>query len=172
MLPVGVQGSISVKTNKTVLLRKKGDVHDTERWTKDSHANKQDLGDDSARWTTYTPLRETLLEVSLEYKPSLCLTFIGLKKAFDPVETTAIMKDHTGVDNCCIEHDTLIDDYHVAREEADRIFCQCLSDKSGWYARNVVKPLFCTAVMLYTKLFEREAVKAVNGTAYEHVETP
>lgn len=84
----------------------------------------------------------------------------------------ALPSDTTGVDNCCIEHDTLIDDYHVAREEADRIFCQCLSDKSGWYARNVVKPLFCTAVMLYTKLFEREAVKAVNGTAYEHVETP
>ncbi|KJH39654.1 hypothetical protein DICVIV_14464, partial [Dictyocaulus viviparus] len=33
-----------------------------------------------------------LIEVSREYKKPLCLTFIDLKKAFDSVETEAVME--------------------------------------------------------------------------------
>ncbi|VDO40987.1 hypothetical protein V3C99_006922 [Haemonchus contortus] len=65
----------------------------------------------------------------------------------------AFPSDSAGVDKCCVDHDTLIDSLHVPRDEADRIFCQCLSDHSRWYVRNIVKPLFCTSVTLYTKWF-------------------
>ncbi|KJH39649.1 hypothetical protein DICVIV_14470 [Dictyocaulus viviparus] len=36
-----------------------------------------------------------LKEVSREYKRPLCLTFIDLKKAFDSVETEAVMEELT-----------------------------------------------------------------------------
>ncbi|VDM58669.1 unnamed protein product [Angiostrongylus costaricensis] len=41
--------------------------------------------------------------------------------------------DSVGVDRCCTEHDALIDDLHVAREEADRVFCQCLASRESWW---------------------------------------
>ncbi|KAK6742775.1 hypothetical protein RB195_010191 [Necator americanus] len=48
---------------------------------------------DSSRLTTLTlPRVLKLIEVSREYKMPLCLTFIDLKKAFDTVETEALME--------------------------------------------------------------------------------
>ncbi|KAJ1370718.1 hypothetical protein KIN20_032508 [Parelaphostrongylus tenuis] len=44
----------------------------------------------------------------------------------------AVPGDPVGVDRCCVEHDTLIDDPQIAREEADRLFCQCLESKESW----------------------------------------
>ncbi|KAK6743147.1 hypothetical protein RB195_010421 [Necator americanus] len=59
---------------------------------KNSHASKQDFEKDSARLTTFTLLRN-----SSRYHEStrcrFCLTFIGLKKAFDSVETEAVVED-------------------------------------------------------------------------------
>ncbi|EPB74882.1 hypothetical protein ANCCEY_06032 [Ancylostoma ceylanicum] len=52
--------------------------------TKDSHASKQGFGKDPLRSTIYTPSRE--------YKMPFCLTFIDLKKAFDTVETEAVLE--------------------------------------------------------------------------------
>ncbi|CAJ0609234.1 unnamed protein product [Cylicocyclus nassatus] len=67
----------------------------------------------------------------------------------------AFPSDVVGVDRCCIEHDALVDGLHLDREEADRIFCQCLESSDSWYVRNIVKPLFCTSVRLYTKWIDR-----------------
>ncbi|KAK6765503.1 hypothetical protein RB195_025425 [Necator americanus] len=57
---------------------------------KDSHARKQGFEKDLARLTIHTVSK--LIEVSLEYKMPLCLTFIDLKKAFDSVKTEAVME--------------------------------------------------------------------------------
>ncbi|KAK5969906.1 hypothetical protein GCK32_019564 [Trichostrongylus colubriformis] len=76
----------------------------------------------------------------------------------------AFPSDSVEVDKCCSEHDTLIDNLHMSREEADRLFCQCLATKDRWYIRNVVKPLFCTTVTLYTKWFASSPAKASNNT--------
>ncbi|KAK6733917.1 hypothetical protein RB195_017590 [Necator americanus] len=107
------------KISKTVLLYKKGDPHDIgnyrpicllsviyklftkailnriEKVLKDSHASKQGFEKDSARLTTVSKL----IKVSREYKMPLCLTFIALKKAFDSVETEAVVEamDNQGV---------------------------------------------------------------------------
>ncbi|VDM77039.1 unnamed protein product [Strongylus vulgaris] len=45
----------------------------------------------------------------------------------------ALPSDVMGVDRCCIEHDALIDGLHLDRQEADRIFCQCLSSSNSWW---------------------------------------
>ncbi|KAK6740767.1 hypothetical protein RB195_008926 [Necator americanus] len=113
------------KTSKTVLLYKK-EIHMTSAtiaqaaycpssisslqqrsliglkkfWMKDSHASKQGFEKDSARLTTFTlPHVLKLIEVSREYKMPLCPTFIDLEKAFDTVETEALMEvlDNQGV---------------------------------------------------------------------------
>ncbi|KHJ77010.1 hypothetical protein OESDEN_23370 [Oesophagostomum dentatum] len=77
----------------------------------------------------------------------------------------ALPSDVLGVDKCCIEHDALVDGFHLNREDADQIFCQCLASSDSWYVRNVVKPLFCTSVVLYTKWFDHgKAIRAVNRT--------
>ncbi|KAK6739210.1 hypothetical protein RB195_020959 [Necator americanus] len=59
-------------------------------WMKDRNARKQGFEKDTARLTTFTLFRK--IEVSREYKMPLCLTYIDLKKAFDSVETEAVMK--------------------------------------------------------------------------------
>ncbi|VDL63714.1 unnamed protein product [Nippostrongylus brasiliensis] len=45
----------------------------------------------------------------------------------------ALPTDTAGVNRCCIEHDTLIENFQIAREEADRVFCQCLSKTNNWW---------------------------------------
>ncbi|KAK6764498.1 hypothetical protein RB195_024719 [Necator americanus] len=64
---------------------------------KDSHASKQGFEKDSARLTTFTLCRNS--SRSREYKMMLCLIFIDLKKAFDPVEMEAVVEalDNQGV---------------------------------------------------------------------------
>ncbi|KJH43700.1 hypothetical protein DICVIV_10279 [Dictyocaulus viviparus] len=44
----------------------------------------------------------------------------------------AIPGNLVGVNRCCVEHDDLIDKMHIDRKEADRVFCQCLSDNGSW----------------------------------------
>ncbi|EPB71312.1 hypothetical protein ANCCEY_09600 [Ancylostoma ceylanicum] len=55
---------------------------------KDSHASKQGFGKNSVRSTIYKPSLG-----SLKYhEMPLCLTFIDLKKAFDTIETEAVLE--------------------------------------------------------------------------------
>ncbi|KAK6754712.1 hypothetical protein RB195_013601 [Necator americanus] len=76
------------KTSKTVLLYKKGNPHDI-----------------GVAQSAYCPtidhihIVSKLIEISREYKVPLCLTFIDLKKAFDSVETEAVVEalDNQGV---------------------------------------------------------------------------
>ncbi|KAK6032241.1 hypothetical protein OSTOST_01580 [Ostertagia ostertagi] len=51
----------------------------------------------------------------------------------------AFPSDSVEVDKCCAEHDTLIDGLHIPREEADRIFCDCLSSKDRWLVNSSSK---------------------------------
>ncbi|PAV77233.1 hypothetical protein WR25_17896 [Diploscapter pachys] len=81
------------------------------------------------------------------------------------------MSDSKGVNQCCIEHDQLID-MSVHRQEADRVFCQCLANSGSWYVRNVVKHLYCASVSFYTLVLAGEPRKfylhELNQTAVEH----
>ncbi|PAV73865.1 hypothetical protein WR25_16054 [Diploscapter pachys] len=81
------------------------------------------------------------------------------------------MSDFKGVNQCCVEHDQLID-MSVHRQEADRIFCQCLANSGSWYVRNVVKHLYCASVSFYTMVLAGEPRKfyphGFNQTAVEH----
>ncbi|KAK6766840.1 hypothetical protein RB195_026237 [Necator americanus] len=92
----------------------------------------------------------------------------GWKCGIGPVSSTisyiiAFPSDITEIDKCCIEHDTLVDGLHLPRKEADQIFCECLATKDSWYIKHVVKPLFCTSVVLYTKWFDNDkGTKPVN----------
>ncbi|KAK6762624.1 hypothetical protein RB195_023371 [Necator americanus] len=78
MLPVGMQGLETA-------------------WVKDNHASKHGSEKDSAYLTTFTVSK--LIEVLREYKMPVCLTFVDLKKAFDSVETEAVVEalDNQGV---------------------------------------------------------------------------
>ncbi|KAK6751078.1 hypothetical protein RB195_002821 [Necator americanus] len=93
------------KTSKTVLLYKKGDPHDI--------GNYRPICLLSVIYKLFTRVIlnrientidhihtvSKLIEVSREYKIPLCLTFIDLKKAFDSVETEAVVEvlDNQGV---------------------------------------------------------------------------
>ncbi|KAK6744754.1 hypothetical protein RB195_011460 [Necator americanus] len=76
------------KTSKTVLLYKKGDLHDIGNYRPICLLTIDHIHTVSK-----------LIEVSREYKMPLCLTFIDLKKAFDSVETEAVVEalDNQGV---------------------------------------------------------------------------
>ncbi|KAE9411964.1 hypothetical protein Angca_007994, partial [Angiostrongylus cantonensis] len=104
------------KTSKTVLLFKKGDLHDIGNYrpicllsvlyklfarvildridrTLDEGQPCEQAGFRKAFGTMnhiYTKTR--LIEVSREYKRPLCLTFIDLEKAFDSIEIEAVME--------------------------------------------------------------------------------
>ncbi|KAK6756769.1 hypothetical protein RB195_014912 [Necator americanus] len=107
------------KTSKTVLLYKKGDPHDIgnyrpicllsviyklstrvilNRIEKVLHEGQPC---EQAGFSTIDHIHTVLklIEVSREYKMPLCLTFIDLKKAFDSVETEAVVEalDNQGV---------------------------------------------------------------------------
>ncbi|KAK6757103.1 hypothetical protein RB195_015120 [Necator americanus] len=75
------------KTSKTVLLYKR-EIHMTSATIAQS-----------AYCPSSTSSSQELIEVSREYKMPLCLTFIDLKKAFDSVETEAVVEalDNQGV---------------------------------------------------------------------------
>ncbi|VDP09963.1 unnamed protein product [Heligmosomoides polygyrus] len=104
------------KTSKTVLLYKKGDVHDIGNYrpicqmsvvyklfirvilnrfirTMDEGQPCEQAGF-RRRFSTVDHIHTIakLTEVSREYKQPLCLTFIDLKKAFDSVETEAVFE--------------------------------------------------------------------------------
>ncbi|VDP47155.1 unnamed protein product [Heligmosomoides polygyrus] len=113
-LPVGVQGSIPVEDQHAVLLYKKGDVHDIGNYRPicllsvvykpftrvilNRISRTLDEGEPCEQagfrrgFSTIDHIHTItkLIEVSREYK--LCLTFIDLKKAFDSVETEAVME--------------------------------------------------------------------------------
>ncbi|KAK6749514.1 hypothetical protein RB195_001867 [Necator americanus] len=88
------------KTSKTVFLYKKGDPHDIGNYCPTCLLTAMQAGF-RKRFSTidhiYTVSK--LIEVSREYKMPLCLTFIDLKKAFDSVETEAVVEalDNQGV---------------------------------------------------------------------------
>ncbi|KAK6749731.1 hypothetical protein RB195_002002 [Necator americanus] len=121
------------KTSKTVLLYKKGDPHDVGNYRPicllpviyklftrvilnriekvlDEGQPCEQAGFRKGFSTIdhiYTVSK--LIEVSREYKMRLCLTFIDLKKAFDSVETEAIVEalDNQGVPTQYIKGDTI-----------------------------------------------------------------
>ena len=104
------------KTSKTVLLYKKGDVHDIGNYRPICLLsvvyklftrvilNRIDRTLDEGQPCEQAGFRKgfstmdhihtitRLIEVSREYKRPLCLTFIDLKKAFDTVETEAVIE--------------------------------------------------------------------------------
>ncbi|KAK6727794.1 hypothetical protein RB195_005460 [Necator americanus] len=111
------------KSSKTVLLYKKGDPHDIGNYRPicllsviyklftrvnlnriekvlDEGQPREQAGFRKG-FSTIDRIHSVskLIEVSREYKMPLCLTFIDLKKAFDSVETEAIMEelDNQGV---------------------------------------------------------------------------
>ncbi|VDO91830.1 unnamed protein product [Heligmosomoides polygyrus] len=79
------------KTSRTVLLYKKGDMRNYHPISL-LYANKQDFAEDSARSISITHTITKLIEVSRQYEPLLCLTFIDLKMAFDFVESEAVIE--------------------------------------------------------------------------------
>ncbi|KAE9420430.1 hypothetical protein Angca_005797, partial [Angiostrongylus cantonensis] len=104
------------KTSKTVLLFKKGDLHDVGNYrpicllsvvyklftriilnrigrTLDEGQPCEQAGFRKGFSTmNYIHTITRLIEVSGEYKRPLCLTFIDLKKAFDSIEMEAVME--------------------------------------------------------------------------------
>ncbi|KAK6742512.1 hypothetical protein RB195_010028 [Necator americanus] len=117
------------KTSKIVLLYKKGDPHDIGNYRPICLLsviyklfarvilNRIEKVLDEGQPCEQTGLRKgfstidhihtvsKLIEVSREYKMPLCLTFIDLKKAFDSVETEAVVEalDNQGVATQCIK---------------------------------------------------------------------
>ncbi|KAK6742174.1 hypothetical protein RB195_009815 [Necator americanus] len=111
------------KTSKTVLLYKKGDPHDIGNYrpiwllsviynlftrvilnrTKKALDEGQPCEQAGFRkmfsTTDHIHTVSKLIEVSREYKMPLCLTFIDLKKAFDSIETEAVVEalDNQGI---------------------------------------------------------------------------
>ncbi|KAK6756792.1 hypothetical protein RB195_014925 [Necator americanus] len=111
------------KISKTVLLYKKGDPHDignyrpicllsviykvftrvilnrNEKVLDEGQPCKQAGFREGFSTTDHIHTVSKLIEVSREYKMPLCLTFIDLKKAFDSVETEAVVEalDNQGV---------------------------------------------------------------------------
>ncbi|GMT36232.1 hypothetical protein PFISCL1PPCAC_27529, partial [Pristionchus fissidentatus] len=57
------------------------------------------------------------------------------------------------INNCCMEHDDLLEMDGLSRQEVDRVFCQCLEDINSVYVNYIVSPLFCHAIKAYTLLF-------------------
>ncbi|KAE9419831.1 hypothetical protein Angca_008980, partial [Angiostrongylus cantonensis] len=104
------------KTNKTVLLFKKGDLHNIgnygpicllsvihklftpailnriERTLDEGHPCEQAGFRKGFSTMDHIHTITRLIEVSREYKRPLCLTFINLQKAFDSVATEAVME--------------------------------------------------------------------------------
>ncbi|CAI4225096.1 unnamed protein product [Auanema sp. JU1783] len=104
----------------------------------------------------------------------LCPTVIAWNCGIGPLSgalsyTLAFPVDLPGINRCCVEHDTLIDALHVARHEADRLFCQCLSNYDSWYMRTIIKPIFCTAVELYTEWFSAQKSRENILQIVEHI---
>ncbi|KAK6763162.1 hypothetical protein RB195_023756 [Necator americanus] len=106
------------KTSKTVLLYKKGDPHPSADRPRQLSSNLPiDEGQPCEQagfrkgFSTIDHIHTVskLIEVSREYKMPLSLTFIDLKKAFDSVETEAVVEvlDNQGVPTQYIKGDTI-----------------------------------------------------------------
>ncbi|KAK6735916.1 hypothetical protein RB195_018899 [Necator americanus] len=117
------------KTSKTVLLYKKGDPHEIgnyrpicllsviyklftrvilnriEKVLDEGQPCEQAGSRKELSTIDHIHTVSKLIEVSREYKMPLCLTFIDLKKAFDSVETEAVVEalDNQGVPTQCIK---------------------------------------------------------------------
>ncbi|KAK6755827.1 hypothetical protein RB195_014298 [Necator americanus] len=121
------------KTSKTVLLYKKGDPHDIgnyrpicllsviyklftrvilnriEKVLDEGQPCEQAGFRKGFSTIDHIHTVSRLIEVSREYKMPLCLTFIDLKKAFDSIETEAVVEalDNQGVPTQYIKGDTI-----------------------------------------------------------------
>ncbi|KAK6765521.1 hypothetical protein RB195_025436 [Necator americanus] len=93
-----------------------------------------------------------LIEVSLEYKMPLCLTFIDLKKAFDSVETEVVVEalDNQGVPTQCIK---------VLRE----LYSNFTTGMSPFY-KNIITHLSLQMTMFMRNGWVSDAPFTLNGT--------
>ncbi|CAJ0583949.1 unnamed protein product, partial [Mesorhabditis spiculigera] len=59
-----------------------------------------------------------------------------------------------GINECCREHDTLIDRRRnglwLTRGQIDRRFCQCLDNHDNFFVRWFIEPIFCAAVKIHS----------------------
>ncbi|PIC16818.1 hypothetical protein B9Z55_023285 [Caenorhabditis nigoni] len=74
----------------------------------------------------------------------------GINKLTETIsEWLAKPFDYHGVNQCCHAHDEHYYHHTLSREDADRVFCECLDQNTNWFVRNLVEPIFCKSVQTY-----------------------
>ncbi|CAA92029.2 Phospholipase A2 [Caenorhabditis elegans] len=74
----------------------------------------------------------------------------GINKLTETIsEWLAKPFDYHGVNQCCQAHDDHYYHHTLSREDADRVFCDCLEENANWFVRNLIEPIFCKSVQTY-----------------------